>query len=121
MDSRNRGRDRTRGRNRVQNRRQNHERTARATDGCADRGHATRDKSDRRHNLYRRMPVSQPDQRQSAGSELDGPESELEPGPVLETLALPVLDTVVVLAPPRGASPVLQLGVPPGPELPMDK
>lgn len=109
MDARNRGRDRSCGRNRGQNhgqnrvrncgriRGRNREGSARATDG-----RATGDKSGR-HNLYRRTQPRQLGLRRSTGLDVDGPKSELEPEPVLETLASPGLDTVVALAPPQGA------------------
>lgn len=116
MDVRNRGRDRSRSRNRVRNRGRNREGSARAMGG-----RATGDKSGCRHNLYRRTQPRQLGLRRSTGLDVDGPESELGPEPVLETLVSPGLDTVVALAPPQGASLVSEPGVPPEPELPVDR
>ena len=68
--------------------------------------HATQDKCVHRHNhIERHMLLHQ--LRLHQGTELVvGPESELEPEPVLDTLVLLELDTVVVLELQRDVSPV---------------
>ena len=69
--------------------------------------HATWDKYVHRHNhIERHMLLHQSRLHQGTELAVVGPESELEPEPVLDTLVLPELDTVVVLELQQGVSPV---------------